>query len=265
MALAETPTEAVLHLQSISDPATAHSNLAAMLIEQGKYADARKELDLALGYNKAHTLPAIKCDELINADPGLFHVSCYRLHHGRNLITSRIAFSQQPLSFDRPSLPLPRPIFARGKYFQLRSITDVQKMVIIADQNCSSTFCKRCKLPILGIWHKVELAGKGLAQKAILFSEKICHLAPRQRGYLRQNALSLTPCLSIPDHAQLTRTNLLHYPSRSTLSVESSCNKYVRIEDDGCAWHDDEYDVAATSPFNLIVIYPPILAGSSIS
>jgi Flp pilus assembly protein TadD len=54
MALAETPTEAVLHLQSISDPATAHSNLAAMLIEQGKYADARKELDLALGYNKAH-------------------------------------------------------------------------------------------------------------------------------------------------------------------------------------------------------------------
>ena len=41
-------------MQSISDPATAHSNLAAMLIEQGKYAEARKELEVALGYNKAH-------------------------------------------------------------------------------------------------------------------------------------------------------------------------------------------------------------------
>jgi Flp pilus assembly protein TadD len=54
MALAETPGEAVVQMQSISDPATAHSNLAAMLIEQGKYAEARKELDLALGYNKSH-------------------------------------------------------------------------------------------------------------------------------------------------------------------------------------------------------------------
>ena len=51
-AMAATPREAVLQFQSISDPATAHSNLAATLIEQGKYADARQELDVALGYNK---------------------------------------------------------------------------------------------------------------------------------------------------------------------------------------------------------------------
>ena len=44
----------IAQMQSISDPATAHSNLAAMLIEQGKYAEARKELELALGYNKGH-------------------------------------------------------------------------------------------------------------------------------------------------------------------------------------------------------------------
>ncbi|HTM50240.1 MAG TPA: tetratricopeptide repeat protein [Bryobacteraceae bacterium] len=54
MALAGTPGDAVLHWQSVSDPATAHSNMAAMLIEQGRYPEARKELDLALGYNKSH-------------------------------------------------------------------------------------------------------------------------------------------------------------------------------------------------------------------
>ena len=53
-AMTETPREAVMQFQSISDPATAHSNLAVMLIEQGKYAEARQELDLALGYNKGH-------------------------------------------------------------------------------------------------------------------------------------------------------------------------------------------------------------------
>lgn len=54
MALAATPQEALLHWQSVSDPATAHSNMAALLIKQKRYADARQELDLALGYNKTH-------------------------------------------------------------------------------------------------------------------------------------------------------------------------------------------------------------------
>lgn len=46
--------DAVLHWQSVSDPATAHSNMAALLIRQKRYAEARRELDLALGYNKSH-------------------------------------------------------------------------------------------------------------------------------------------------------------------------------------------------------------------
>ena len=46
--------DAVLHWQSVSDPATAHSNMAALLIQQKRYAEARGELDLALGYNKTH-------------------------------------------------------------------------------------------------------------------------------------------------------------------------------------------------------------------
>ncbi len=55
MALANTPEQAVLHWQSMSDPASAHSNMAAVLIEAGKYAEARRELDIALGYNKTHS------------------------------------------------------------------------------------------------------------------------------------------------------------------------------------------------------------------
>ena len=46
--------EAVANWQATSDPATAHNNLAAVWMEKGNYAEARRELDLALGYNRAH-------------------------------------------------------------------------------------------------------------------------------------------------------------------------------------------------------------------
>jgi len=39
---------------AIRAPPRPHSNMAALLIEQGKYAEARQELDLALGYNRAN-------------------------------------------------------------------------------------------------------------------------------------------------------------------------------------------------------------------
>jgi len=54
VALASQPKEAVLHMQSVSDPATAHSNLAAVLMEQGLYKEAGAELRIALGYRKDH-------------------------------------------------------------------------------------------------------------------------------------------------------------------------------------------------------------------
>lgn len=50
--LVDTPSEAVVHLQAVSDPASAHNNVAVALIEAGKYAEARKEIDIALGYNR---------------------------------------------------------------------------------------------------------------------------------------------------------------------------------------------------------------------
>ena len=54
IAAASEPETARRHWQSVSDPATAHNNMAAVLIEKGNYADARKELELALRYRNDH-------------------------------------------------------------------------------------------------------------------------------------------------------------------------------------------------------------------
>ncbi len=55
LALANSNTaQAISNWQAASDPATAHSNLAAVWIEKGNYAEAHKELTIALGYNKTH-------------------------------------------------------------------------------------------------------------------------------------------------------------------------------------------------------------------
>jgi Flp pilus assembly protein TadD len=54
LALAGNAQEAIAHWMNVADPATAHSNMAAFLIEQKRYQDARKELDIALGYNRRH-------------------------------------------------------------------------------------------------------------------------------------------------------------------------------------------------------------------
>ncbi len=50
------PKEALAHWRSMNDPATAHSNLAAVLMEQGKFEDARVQLSAALGYQRDHPL-----------------------------------------------------------------------------------------------------------------------------------------------------------------------------------------------------------------
>jgi Flp pilus assembly protein TadD len=45
--------QALANWRSGSDPATAHNNLAAVLMEKGNYPNARKELEIALSYNDA--------------------------------------------------------------------------------------------------------------------------------------------------------------------------------------------------------------------
>lgn len=57
--------QAVASFQTATDPATAHSNLAAVLIENGNYPEARQELNIALGYNKAHSA-ALRNLELVS-------------------------------------------------------------------------------------------------------------------------------------------------------------------------------------------------------
>jgi len=52
---AGSPKEAIQRLQSVADPATAHSNMAAVLIDAGEYENARKEIDQALSYNHQHS------------------------------------------------------------------------------------------------------------------------------------------------------------------------------------------------------------------
>jgi Flp pilus assembly protein TadD len=46
------PGEALAEWQKSSDPAIAHNNLAAVLIEQGHYPEAREELQTALGFRR---------------------------------------------------------------------------------------------------------------------------------------------------------------------------------------------------------------------
>jgi Flp pilus assembly protein TadD len=59
IALSADPAEAARVFETgTKDPATAHNNLAAILIEQGRYQEARKELNLALGY-KPDLAPAL--------------------------------------------------------------------------------------------------------------------------------------------------------------------------------------------------------------
>ena len=57
--------QAIANWQTASDPATAHSNLAAVWIEKGNYAEARKELVIALGYNRTHPA-ALRNMELVS-------------------------------------------------------------------------------------------------------------------------------------------------------------------------------------------------------
>jgi len=85
IALVDAPREALLHWQSISDPATAHSNMAAMFIEQGRYADARRELDLALGYNRANAaaLSNLKLVSELDGKPAVIPIKPLRTRWGK--------------------------------------------------------------------------------------------------------------------------------------------------------------------------------------
>jgi Flp pilus assembly protein TadD len=70
LALASDPQDAMLSRQSVDDRASAHNNLAAMLIEKGNYADARRQLELALGYKNDHQAALKNLDIVSELDGG---------------------------------------------------------------------------------------------------------------------------------------------------------------------------------------------------
>jgi len=86
--------QALANCQSASDPATAHNNLAAVLMEKGNYANARKELEIALGYNSAYRA-ALKNLELVSrldGNPATLAVKPAGSHWGRWKIAFRRLF-----------------------------------------------------------------------------------------------------------------------------------------------------------------------------
>lgn len=54
LALSGDTTRALAHWKSLAGPAAAHSNLAALYIELGRHKEARRELNIALGYEPNH-------------------------------------------------------------------------------------------------------------------------------------------------------------------------------------------------------------------
>ncbi len=76
-ALTANPSEAIVHFQSISEPAAAHNNMAALLMEQGKYPEARKELDRALSYDRAYpaAMRNLKLLSELDGKPAMIPVS----------------------------------------------------------------------------------------------------------------------------------------------------------------------------------------------
>ncbi|MBI4908600.1 MAG: tetratricopeptide repeat protein [Acidobacteria bacterium] len=66
--------EALKQWSQAGTPAAAHTNLAAVLIDQGQYAEARQELAAALGYDRNY-LPALKNMEVLASLEGKSTVS----------------------------------------------------------------------------------------------------------------------------------------------------------------------------------------------
>jgi tetratricopeptide (TPR) repeat protein len=69
LAQSNATAQAVASWQSTSDPASAHNNLAVVWMEKGNYAEARKELELALSYDKTNAA-VLKNLELVSRISG---------------------------------------------------------------------------------------------------------------------------------------------------------------------------------------------------
>jgi Flp pilus assembly protein TadD len=105
MALANRPDQAAVSWPSVGDPAAAHNNMAALLIQQGHYAEARKELDLALGYNRNYSaaLNNLKLVSELDGKPASITAKPVQSRWGRVKTGFRKAFVYDDL--EQPSSP----------------------------------------------------------------------------------------------------------------------------------------------------------------
>ena len=69
IALAGNPSEAILNWQAVSGAAAAHNNMAAVLIEHGRFPEARRELETALAYDQ-HNAQALYNLALVSEKDG---------------------------------------------------------------------------------------------------------------------------------------------------------------------------------------------------
>ncbi len=70
LALAADPGEALAHWQSVSGPASAHNNLAALMITEGRYDEARRELTIALSHQRDHAAALANLQLVAELDGG---------------------------------------------------------------------------------------------------------------------------------------------------------------------------------------------------
>jgi Flp pilus assembly protein TadD len=80
----ENTKDSVAHLQSVTDPATAHSNLAVAFIEAGKYAEAHREIEIALRYNRSNSaaLSNLQLLSELEGRPAEIHIPENRVRAG---------------------------------------------------------------------------------------------------------------------------------------------------------------------------------------
>src|SRR5437868_4972600 len=105
MALTNQPDQTAVSWQSVGDPAAAHNNMAALLIQQGRYAEARKELDLALGYNRSYpaALNNLKLVSELDGKPASITAKPVQTRWGRLKTGLRKAFVYDDV--EQPSSP----------------------------------------------------------------------------------------------------------------------------------------------------------------
>ena len=84
------PKGALAHWRSMTDPATAYSNLAAVLMEQGKFADARVQLIAALSYRKDHPAALRNLALLAEVDGRPAEVPIVKPDHSLRVLAGRV-------------------------------------------------------------------------------------------------------------------------------------------------------------------------------